>query len=134
MFSHLNNPIYGVLIDSIINAYLIDKCGYHPNTSSHVGLVANSYCDYFGSAHYPGMLDVGLRVVKLGKSSVVYECGVFQEGEEKVKAVGGFIQIWVRKEDNRPDAEGVPRHVRGELMALVNSEDSEAVDVKKSKL
>lgn len=71
MFHHLNNPIYGVLIDSIINSYLIQKTGYSTSESVHIGLVGSSYCDYFGSAHYPGMLNVGLRVVKLGKSSVM---------------------------------------------------------------
>ncbi|KAK5085220.1 hypothetical protein LTR05_004500 [Lithohypha guttulata] len=132
MFHHLNNPIYGVLIDSIINSYLIDKCGYSTSKSDRIGLVANSYCDYFGSAQYPGVLDVGLRVVKLGKSSVVYEVGVFQQGEEKVKAVGGFTQIWVKREDNKVDSEGVPRHIREEMAKLVNSEDSDVV--KPSKL
>lgn len=131
MFHHLNNPIYGVLIDSIINAYLMTNCGYSTSKSDRIGLVANTYCDYFGSAQYPGVLDVGLRVVKLGKSSVMYEVGIFQRGEETVKAVGGFVQIWVKREDNRPDAEGVPKNVRNELMKLVNSEDSEVV---KSKL
>ncbi|KAK5077841.1 hypothetical protein LTR51_000021 [Lithohypha guttulata] len=100
--------------------------------SDRIGLVANSYCDYFGSAQYPGVLDVGLRVVKLGKSSVVYEVGVFQQGEEKVKAVGGFTQIWVKREDNKVDSEGVPRHIREEMAKLVNSEDSDVV--KPSKL
>lgn len=71
MFHHLNNPIYGVLIDSIINSYLIQKTGYSTSGSPHIGLVGSSYCDYFGSAHYPGMLNIGLRVVKLGKSSVM---------------------------------------------------------------
>lgn len=132
MFHHLNNPIYGVLIDSIINAYLMDKCGYSTSKSDYIGLVANTYCDYFGSAQYPGVLDVGLRVVKLGKSSVMYEVGIFQQGEDKVKAVGGFIQIWVKREDNRPDGQGVPKHVRDELVKLVNSDDSEVV--KSSKL
>ena len=132
MFHHLNNPIYGVLIDSIINAYLMDKCGYSTSKSNYIGLVANTYCDYFGSAQYPGVLDVGLRVVKLGKSSVMYEVGIFQQGEDKVKAVGGFIQIWVKREDNRPDCQGVPKNVRDELVKLVNSDDSEVV--KSSKL
>lgn len=72
MFHHLNNPIYGVLIDSIINSYLIQKAGYSISGSEYIGLVGSSYCDYFGSANYPGMLDVGLRVVRLGKSSVMY--------------------------------------------------------------
>lgn len=138
MFHHLNNPIYGVLIDSIINSYLIEKCGYVPgnahNSSSRVGIVANTYCDYFGSAQYPGVLDVGLRVVKLGRSSVMYEVGVFQRGEAQVKAVGGFVQIWVVRESNRPDQEGVPRHVREELVKLVNSDDNEVQGAERSKL
>ena len=132
MFHHLNNPIYGVLIDSIINVYLMDKTSYSTKSGKYIALVANTYCDYFGSAQYPGVLDVGLRVVKLGKSSVMYEVGVFQQGEEKVKAVGGFIQIWVERETNKPDAGGIPQHVRTELAKLVNSDDSEVV--KSSKL
>jgi acyl-CoA thioester hydrolase len=119
MFSHLNNPIYGVLIDSIINSYLITHCSYSTVTSAHIGLVANTYCDYFGSCSYPGMLDVGLRVVKVGKSSVMYEVGVFQEGSEAVKAVGGFVQIWVLKESNKVSGEGVPKGIREPLGPLM---------------
>ena len=126
MFHHLNNPIYGVLIDSIINSYLIQHCGYSTSGAKHIGLVANSYCDYFGSAHYPGMLEVGLRVVKIGNSSVVYEVGVFQEGEEQVKAVGGFAQIWVDRETNKVTKEGVPASVRGPLGSLLKGSEQEA--------
>jgi acyl-CoA thioester hydrolase len=134
MFHHLNNPIYGVLIDSIINSYLISKCGYSTSNSKHIGLVANSYCDYFGSAHYPGMLEVGLRVVKIGNSSVVYEVGVFQEGEEQVKAVGGFAQIWVDRETNKVTKEGVPASVRGPLGALLKGSEQEAEAAGKARL
>lgn len=43
------------------------------------------------SAQYPGMLYIGLRVVKMGKSSLTYECGIFQAGSDTVKAVGGQV-------------------------------------------
>jgi acyl-CoA thioester hydrolase len=119
MFHHLNNPIYGVLIDSIINSYLIQHCGYSTSEGKHIGLVANSYCDYFGAAHYPGMLDVGLRVVKVGNSSVMYEVAVFQEGEDQVKAVGGFTQIWVDRASSKVTPEGVPRSIREPLRPLL---------------
>ena len=119
MFHHLNNPIYGVLIDSIINSYLIQHCGYSTSGAKHIGLVANSYCDYFGAAHYPGMLDVGLRVVKIGNSSVMYEVAVFQEGEEQVKAVGGFTQIWVERASTKVPPEGVPSSIREPLRPLL---------------
>ncbi|KAI7479456.1 hypothetical protein KC351_g7570 [Hortaea werneckii] len=119
MFSHLNNPIYGVLIDSIINEYLITHCNYNTTSYPRTALVANTYCDYFGQVSYPGKLDVGLRVVKLGKNSVMYECGVFAQGEEKVKAVGGFVQIWVRRSDGRPPPEGLEPEVREKLGRLL---------------
>lgn len=118
------------MVDSIVNAYIMERCGYDTLKSERIGLVANTYCDYFGSAGYPGVLDVGLRVVKLGKSSVMYEVGIFQRGDEKVKAVGGLIQIWVKKSDNRPAEDGIERHIREELVKLVNSEDSEVVKPK----
>lgn len=86
----------------------------------------------FGSVAYPSMLDVGLRVVKLGKNSVMYECGIFEEGSEQVKAVGGFIQIWVRREDNRPPPEGLEPNVRKGLEPLLRG--SEQDSQQKSKL
>lgn len=123
MFHHINNPVYGVLIDSIINSYLMKYCGYSTASSKNIGLVANTYCDYFGAAQYPGMLDVGLRIVKLGKSSVMYEVGVFQEGSEQVKAVGGFIQIWVERASNKVTEEGVPAWVKDPLKPLLKGSD-----------
>jgi acyl-CoA thioester hydrolase len=126
MFHHLNNPIYGVLIDSIINSYLIQHCGYSTSQAKHIGLVANSYCDYFGAAHYPGMLNVGLRVVKIGNSSVLYEVAVFQEGEDQVKAVGGFTQIWVDRASNEVTSEGVPSSIREPLKPLLAGSEQDS--------
>ncbi|KAF2771555.1 hypothetical protein EJ03DRAFT_31223 [Teratosphaeria nubilosa] len=126
MFHHLNNPIYGVLIDSIINDYLFKNCGYNTVDYPRTALVASSYCDFFGSTKYPKMLDVGLRVVKLGKNSVMYECGIFEEGDDKVKGVGGFVQIWVRRSDGRPPPEGLEPHVRKALEPLLKGSEQDA--------
>ena len=119
MFHHLNNPVYGVLIDSIINQYLFEHCGYNTKDYPRTALVASTYCDYFGSLSYPGIIDMGLRVVKLGNNSVTYECGFFERGVEAVKAVGGFTQIWVKREDGRPPPEGLEPHIRSGLEALM---------------
>lgn len=119
MFHHLNNPIYGVLIDSIINSYLMKYCGYSTSTSKEIGLVAHTYCDYFGAAQYPGMLDIGMRVVYIKKASIMYEIAVFQEGSDQVKAVGGFIQIWVDKASNKVLKDGVPKWIAEPLQPLL---------------
>ncbi|KAK3687138.1 hypothetical protein LTR37_019131 [Vermiconidia calcicola] len=124
MFHHLNNPVY----DSIINSYLIQHCGYSTSSWKQIGLVANTYCDYFGAAQYPGMLDVGLRVVRMGKSSIMYEVAVFQEGSEQVKAIGGFTQIWVDKASNKALKDGVPKEIKEPLQPLLKrSEQDPAV-------
>lgn len=119
MFHHLNNPIYGVLIDSIVNEYLLTHVGYNTTTYPLTALVASSYCDYFAQLQYPGVVELGLRVVRLGRSSVVYEVGFFKEGEEACKAVGGFTQIWVVRETGRVDGEGLGMEVRRGLEGLM---------------
>jgi acyl-CoA thioester hydrolase len=119
MFHHLNNPIYGVLVDSIINEYLMTRVGYNTTTYPRTALVANTYCDYFGQLQYPGMLELGLRVVKLGTNSVMYEVGFFKEGDEVVKAVGGFVQIWVMRDSGKAPEEGLEPGVRQKLVELM---------------
>lgn len=119
MYHHLNNSVYAFLIDSIINAYLIAKCGMDPRSSKQVGFVVNSYCDFFGSVAYPSVLDLGLRAVNLGKSSIKYEVGVFENGEDEVKAVGGSTHVFVDRDSKRPANNGMEPEIRTGLTELL---------------
>lgn len=47
-------------------------------------------------------MDLGLRVNKLGNSSVTYEVGFFAEGEDTVAAVGGFTHVFVHPVERKP--------------------------------
>jgi acyl-CoA thioester hydrolase len=93
--------------DSVVNTYLIKHCALHPPTSSQIGLVVHSHCDYFAPVEFPAVVDLALRVNKLGKSSVTYEIGVFERCQEEVKAVGEFIHVFVDRESRRPDGDGM---------------------------
>lgn len=111
----MNNPYYGVLIDSIVNEYMIKECGYTVNKHEQAGIIANTYCDYFGSVSYPDVVECGLRIVKLGKSSVMYEVGIFRQGEDDVKAVGGSTHVFVTQVDGvlgKVTPGGMPRPMR----------------------
>ncbi|TFK45699.1 thioesterase thiol ester dehydrase-isomerase [Heliocybe sulcata] len=94
-YAHINNAIYYHFFDSITNAYLIAHCALSPTSSSLIGLVVSSHCAYFRPLAYPAVLELGLRVNKLGRSSVEYEVGVFEEGEEALAAVGGYTHVFV---------------------------------------
>ncbi len=115
----MNNSVYSFLIDSIVNAYLIEKCGMDPQASKQVGLVVNSYCDFFGSVAYPSILELGLRAVKVGKSSIKYEVGVFEKGKEGVRAVGGSIHVFVEQDSRRPAKDGIEPEMRKGLEKLL---------------
>ena len=94
-YSHINNAIYYHLFDSLINAYLIAHCDLSPQTSDTIGLVVSSHCQFFFPLSFPDVLDLGLRVNHVGKSSVAYEVGVFREGGTEPAAVGGYTHVFV---------------------------------------
>lgn len=122
MYDHLNNTVYPVLFDSIVNAYLIKHCGLDPfnkGDSKQIGVIVSAYCDYFASVSFPDLLDLGLRVVKLGSSSVTYEIGVFRRNDGDVKVVGGYTHVFVQRASMRPTKDGMDLGIRRGLEKLV---------------
>lgn len=131
----MNNPVYGQLFDSIINDYLIKHCGrrpFHPQTKEN-GIVVTSHCDFFGSVGYPSMVDACMRVNKLGKTSVEYEVGIFEQGKDDVRAVGGFMHVFCDQDSGRPMPNGMSAHIREPLEAIMADEEKEAYFTEKAK-
>ncbi|KAG0693586.1 HotDog domain-containing protein [Suillus ampliporus] len=95
-YSHINNSIYYHLFDSVVNTFLIQQCGL-TSDSAQIGLVVSSHCQFFSPLSFPQLLDLGLRVVKLGTSSVTYEVAVFEEGKDIPAAVGGYTHVFVER-------------------------------------
>lgn len=118
MYDHMNNSIYYFLFDSVVNTYLSTHCSLHPPTSSIIGLVVHSHCDYFAPVGFPDLLDLALRVNKLGKSSVTYEIGVFLQGKEEVCAVGEFVHVFVDSQSRKPRSEGMGSSMKDGLSKL----------------
>ncbi|CAL1709379.1 unnamed protein product [Somion occarium] len=103
-YAHVNNSVYYHLFDSIINTYLITHCGLTPPNSALIGLVVSSFCQFFSPLSFPAVLDLGLRVNMLGKSSVNYEVGVFEEGKDVPSAVGGYTHVFVENKSRKSAA------------------------------
>lgn len=118
MYHHLNNSVYYYLFDSVVNTYLIKHCALHPPTSPQIGLVVHSHCDYFAPTEFPAVVDLALRVNKLGKSSVTYEIGVFERGHEEAKAVGEFIHVFVDRNSRKPGKAGMANELKDGLQQI----------------
>lgn len=82
----------------------MEHCGLHPPSSAQHPLMAHTHCDYFSAISYPKVAELGLRVNKLSKSSVVYEIGLFEKGVRGVKAVGEMVHVFVDRSTQRPNA------------------------------
>ena len=116
-YGHLNNVIYYSLFDTAVNRHLLDNGVLDIATSPIVGFVVETRCTYFASLAYPDEIEVGLKVVKLGKTSVTYEVAIFRASEEMAAAVGSFTHVYVDRATNRPAP--IPEKVRALLSTLV---------------
>jgi acyl-CoA thioester hydrolase len=75
---------------------------------------------------FPALVDLCLRVNKLGKSSVTYEIGVFERGVEEVKAVGEFVHVFVEREGMKPGPRGMGEGLRKGLSGILVEEKTKA--------
>lgn len=117
LYGHVNNVTYYSYFDSAVNAYLIEVGGLDIHQGEVVGFVVSSSCDYFASIAFPERIEVGLRVARLGNSSVQYELAVFKAGEEEACAAGRFVHVFVDRQNNRPVP--IPARLRAALAELL---------------
>lgn len=102
VYGHVNNVNYYSYFDTVVNEYLMRKGVLDFAQGEVIGLVVETQCNYFQSIAFPDVIDAGLRVVKLGSSSVRYEIGLFREGQQEAAARGHFVHVYVDRETRRP--------------------------------
>ncbi len=116
VYGHVNNAIYYQYFDSVINAYLVDRGGLDIRSGAVVGFIVRSECDYLAPVSYPGDVEVGVAVEKLGNSSVTYRLGLFAPGNEDICALARMIHVFVDTATQRPVP--IPADLRAALQAL----------------
>ena len=117
VYGHVNNVIYYSYFDTVVNQYLIEQGVLDIEKSTVIGLVVETQCRYFESLAFPDVVHAGLRVAKLGNSSVRYEIGLFRNGETKAAAQGHFVHVYVDRASRRSTA--LPADLRAALEKLL---------------
>ena len=97
VYGHVNNVIYYSYFDTVVNGYLISQGALDIANSEVIGLVVETGCSYFASIAFPEKIDAGLRVAKIGNSSVRYEIALFREGGDIAVAQGHFVHVYVSR-------------------------------------
>jgi acyl-CoA thioester hydrolase len=117
-YGHVNNVIYYSYFDTAVNAHLIAEGGLDVRNSSQIGLVVETRCLFHRPLTFPQIIEAGLRVSRLGTSSVTYDIGLFEHGQEEPAATGHFVHVWVERATGRPTA--VPAAIRSALAPLLD--------------
>ena len=117
MYGHVNNVTYYSYFDTVINEYLIRKGGLDIRGDPVIDYVVETSCRFYRPLSFPETIDAGIRVARLGRTSVSYEIALFRGGEPTPAATGRFVQVWVDRHTATPAP--VPPRIRAALEPLV---------------
>ena len=115
-YGHVNNVVYYSWFDTAVNALLVEWGLLDIQHGRTIGLVVETGCKYFRSVAFPENVEVGLRVARLGNSSVRWEVGLFTAGHAAPAAAGHFVHVYVDRDSRRPVA--LPEGWRSRLSEL----------------
>ncbi len=118
-YGHVNNTVYYSWFDTAVNAWLVEHGLLDIAAGELIGLVVETGCRYHRSVAFPESVEAGVRVARLGRSSVRWEVGLFTQGHDAPAAEGHFIHVYVDRATRRPAP--LPAHWRDSLATLDTS-------------
>jgi acyl-CoA thioester hydrolase len=102
VYGHMNNVVYNEYFDTAVNQTLIELGVLDLRASDVIGLVVHSQTSYFKPVAFPDRVVIGVRVGRLGRTSVTYEYALFRADDDEAAAQGSFTHAYVDRDSNRP--------------------------------
>lgn len=102
IYGHVNNVHYYSYFDTAVNRYLIDHGLLDIHNGHVVAYVVDTSCSYFRPLAFPDTVTAGIRITKIGNSSVRYEVGLFRNDEASIAASGHFVHVYVDRRTSQP--------------------------------
>ncbi len=118
-YGHVNNVVYYSWFDTAVNGFLIGQGALDIENSAVIGLVVETGCRYFKPVAFPDEIAAGIRVARIGTSSVHYEVGLFRGDDDEAAAEGYFVHVYVDRASRRPVP--LPEPLRAVLTPLIRS-------------
>lgn len=118
VYGHVNNTVHYMAMDTVINAWMIETAGLvvDPQSEEPIGVCVESGCRYLASVAYPDTMEIGLRVGRLGSSSITWELAMAR-GDGTLIAEGTFVHVFVDKATRRPTP--IPAGMRSAMEGLL---------------
>ena len=117
IYGHVNNAVHYSYFDTAVNRYLIETGALDLQNGSVIGLVVETACSYFQEIAFPERISAGLRVTRIGRTSVRFEVALFREDDEFAAAQGHFVHVYVDRVTRRPL--DLPEALKNSLAGLI---------------
>jgi acyl-CoA thioester hydrolase len=115
-YGHVNNVVYYAWFDTVVNRWMIEQGLLDIRDGRVIGLVVETRCNYFASLAFPEPVEAGLRILRIGATSIVWQIGIFGAGHATTAALGHFVHVTVDAQSRRPVE--VPPDWRDAMRAL----------------
>ena len=120
VYGHINNALYYTYFDTVVNTFLIERGGLDIANSPVVGFIVSSTCNYHAPLAFPDAIDAGMKINRIGNSSVEYGVAVFKQGEDTAAASGTFTHVFVQRETGQSTS--IPTTTREAFEQLARSD------------
>jgi len=102
VYGHVNNVVYYSFFDTAVNRMLIEERLLDIERSPAIGLVVETQCRYHAAITFPDTVHAGVRVARIGTSSVEYDIALFRNDDDSAAAQGRFVHVYVDRQTRRP--------------------------------
>lgn len=113
---HVNQAQYYTFFDNVLLNHLRTECDFDPCSDPAMIFCVENQCSFYSELLFGEVVEVGMRIAKIGTSSVKYEFGIFRSKPEDLSALSYFIEVFVDRVTRRPVP--VPERVKNQLIKL----------------
>lgn len=116
-YGHLYNVKYLELFDNAINGWMMRNGMQNLRGSDPVAVVAESRCSFLHALAFPDEIDIGLRLDRLGNSSLAFALAMFRHDRDQAAAQANVTMVFVKPGTHDPVRP--PQHFRDRLETLL---------------
>ena len=102
VYAHMNNAVFYEYVDTLVNGWLLRSGGLEVPDGPVICLVVETGCIFHASLGFPDPVEAGLRVDRIGASSITYGVGLFRPGDVMAAALARFVHVCVDRDSRRP--------------------------------
>lgn len=105
MLGHFNNVTYNRFIETVVVHFQTDEVGVDWADDPVVPMAVEALCRFHRPLSYPERVRAGLRVARIGNSSVTFAIALFgMADDDRPAATGHFVHVYTNRQTGRPEA------------------------------